>query len=491
MAEERGTGTIQVDWKPDRNQKLPLYSQIVGYFSEKIMQGDWISGDRLPPQRKLAKDFDVNRSTIVEAMNELLALGMVESGYGGGTRISNDTWSYLTRSRSLDWNDYTRAGGFHPNLPTVQRINHLEFEGNFTRLGTGELGASILPEEILKEALRRVTRRNLIINYPDQRGIFELRKAVSRKLSGCGIHVPPSCIFIVSGALQALQLISAAIVRDSSTIYMEAPSYIGSLNVFQSSGARLKEIPMDANGVMPWLIRSDGGKIERNSMLYVIPTFQNPTGINMPQFRRKEVLSYCQDHRIPIVEDDVFRELWLDSEAPSPIKAMDESGSVIYIGSMSKCLAPGLRIGWVVAPEAVVRRLSDVKMQMDYGVSTLAQQTAAELLESGLYDEGLSLVRERLRERREFVLEILERRFRALADWKRPEGGFFIWLRLKGKLSADRLFDEALKEKILITPGSIYNRKYGTCLRLNYAYLEKEEMADGMERLAVLLERLV
>lgn len=481
--------SIWINWMPDRASGVPLYSQIVSYFSGKISRGEWMSGQSIPSQRRLSELFGVNRSTIVEAMDELRAMGLIEGRFGGGTRIANDSWSSLIQVKSPNWKSYITAGGFRSNIPMVQIINRLEFEDGFTRMSTGELSPELVQSELAQKALSNLSNRKLFMNYPDPLGMPSLRRAVRAYLSRSGINVPTSCILIVSGALQALQLISSGIVQSRSTVYMEAPSYLKSLNIFQSAGATLTGVPMDKSGILPWMIPNqprDG----THSLLYTIPTYQNPTGIVMPESRRLEVLKYCSDQHMPIIEDDVFCDLWLDAPPPPPMKALDESGGVVYIGSLSKCFSPGLRLGWLVGPEPVVDRLADIKMQTDYGVSVLTQQVTEELLSSGLYYQGINSVREQLRKRRDLMLNLLGEFFGDLAEWNRPAGGFFIWVRLKNQVSAERVFNLALKEKLLVPPGSIYDPLYTSHMRLTYGYLSMDEMARSMRRLAEIVRSL-
>ena len=487
--DETRKDTVSIDWKPDRLSEIPIYGQIVSYFSEKISTGDWRGGQVLPSQRKLSQAFGVNRSTIVAAMDELAALGLVESGFGGGTRITDNSWSLLLQDKAPDWQSYIKAGVYRSNVPTVQMINRFEFEPGIVRLSTGELAPELMQRELTQKALSNLSCRELFMNYPDPLGMPGLRAALQAHLRQSGIDVPLSCILVVSGALQALQLISMGIVPSRSTLYLESPSYLGSLNIFQSVGAELRGVPMDAKGIQPWMIHpSQSGA--RRSLLYTIPTFQNPTGCVMPISRREEVLKYCRDNHLPLVEDDVFRDLWLDEPPPPPMKAMDQSGSVVYIGSLSKCFSPGLRLGWLVGPQSVVQRLADVKMQMDYGVSVLAQQAVEELLTSGLYYTGVNAIRLQLRSRRDLMLALLKRYFSELAEWNRPAGGFFIWVKLKNRVSAEQLFNRALRENLLLLPGSVYDMGYSSFIRLTYGYLSPEEMEAAMKRLAALLRAM-
>jgi len=241
-----------------------------------------------------------------------------------------------------------------------------------------------------------------------------------------------------------------------------------------SSGLRL--------GSLKKAIRS-----KETPFLYTIPTYHNPTGITMPVERRQALLELCRSERIPLVEDDIYRDLWLDAPPPPPIKALDRFGNVIYLGSMSKSLAPGLRIGWVIGSEAVIERLADIKMQTDYSSSSLSQWALAEWLESGLYDSHLDTVRQELRLRREAALEVLSRHFKELAVWERPAGGFYIWLRLNRKIPLQPLFDKALKRNVLLNPGYLYEEESSANLRISYAYASSDELESGLKILAELI----
>lgn len=175
---------VTIDWKPNRESKEPIYAQIVSYVSRRISSGDWGSGQTLPSQRKLSEIFGVNRSTIVEAMDELASLGLIESSYGGGTRIASGSWSLLMQDKAPDWQSYIRGGSFRPNVPTVQMVNHLEFEEGIIRMSTGELSPDLMQTGIAKQVLANLSvgDRDLFMNYPDPLGLPSLREALRRQL---------------------------------------------------------------------------------------------------------------------------------------------------------------------------------------------------------------------------------------------------------------------------------------------------------------------
>ncbi|WP_130862905.1 aminotransferase-like domain-containing protein [Bacilliculturomica massiliensis] len=478
---------LEIDWRPDRGSAAPVYQQIVDYVSRRISGGDWPVGSRLPSQRRLAQQFGVNRSTISAAMDELYSYGVLEGDRGRGTYVASNTWSLLMSSAPPDWGSYIRSGSFRANVPTIQLINKLEFERDVLRLGTGELAPDLFPREIMDEVFSRLPARIPSLNYLEPLGLAELREVLARRLCAQGIETSPSGILITSGSLQALQLISVCMLKPGSTVYTEAPSYVKSLQVFQSAGMRLSGLPMDSEGLVHWNIPQK----RESGLLYTIPTFHNPTGTVMSAQRREALLRFCQNTRLPIIEDNAYGELWFDEEPPRPIKTLDKNGVILYLGTVSKTIAPGLRIGWLAGPRSVTERLGDVKMQIDYGASSLSQWALAELLSGGLYDQYLASLRVKLKERRDLALRALDLYFKDLADWNIPQGSFYIWLRLKVSVPTDRLFQRAMEERILINPGSIYDYNKNNAVRLSYAYAAEDQLEDGIRRLAKAVRSLI
>ncbi len=485
LADNNTDKLVSINWQPNPEARKALHQQIVDYISAKVANGDWAVGNKLPPQRELAKIFGVNRSTIISAMETLKSYGIIDADYGGGTRIACNTWSLLMSSPP-DWNKYIASGPFKPNLPTIQLINKLEFDKKFIRLGTGELSPQLFPQDMLADIFKALPAKISSLNYLEARGLAELRESLVQRLAQKGIKAKPGNILITSGSLQALQLISVGMLRPGTQVYTEAPTYLKSLQVFQSAGISFTGVAMDKSGIVTWKI----GKVPNGSLLYTIPTYQNPTTVVMTAERRKEVFDFCSKHRLPILEDDAYGELYFEGDVPPlPIKALDDSGVVLYTGTISKTLAPGFRVGWLVGPESVVNRLADVKMQMDYGASSLSQWALTEIFNSGAYDEYLGKLRLQLKERRGIALEALEKNFSDIAAWDTPTGGLYIWLRVNSKISSDKLFQEALNKNILLNPGSVYDYKENKNIRLSFAYANKEDLAKGIATLGDIIKK--
>ena len=485
LADNNTDKLVSINWQPNPEARKALHQQIVDYISAKVANGDWAVGSKLPPQRELAKIFGVNRSTIISAMETLKSYGIIDADYGGGTRIACNTWSLLMSSPP-DWNKYIASGPFKPNLPTIQLINKLEFDKKFIRLGTGELSPQLFPQDMLADIFKALPAKISSLNYLEARGLAELRESLVQRLAQKGIKAKPGNILITSGSLQALQLISVGMLRSGTQVYTEAPTYLKSLQVFQSAGISFTGVAMDKSGIVTWKI----GKVPNGSLLYTIPTYQNPTTVVMTAERRKEVFDFCSKHRLPILEDDAYGELYFEGDVPPlPIKALDDSGVVLYTGTISKTLAPGFRVGWLVGPESVVNRLADVKMQMDYGASSLSQWALTEIFNSGAYDEYLGKLRLQLKERRGITLEALEKNFSDIAAWDTPTGGLYIWLRVNSKTTSNKLFQEALNKNILLNPGSVYDYKENKNIRLSFAYANKEDLAKGIATLGDIIKK--
>ncbi|MCU4666776.1 MocR-like pyridoxine biosynthesis transcription factor PdxR [Bacillus paralicheniformis] len=469
--------------------RAPKYKQIIQFIKEKIANGEWPIGTKIPSQRSLAKHFAVNRSTVITALEELIADGLIEGRMGKGTIVINNTWTLLAKHSTPDWDKYVAAGFQQPSRKSVQEINQSESNSTLIQLSKGELSNELFPLDIMKEMMEKVAHNMDAFGYEEPKGYLPLREALSSYLQTVGIHASPSSILIVSGALQALQLIAMGLLQSGSTVFLDQPSYLYSLHVFQSAGMRMAGLQMDEEGLMPESIKMTPNMRTR-AILYTNPCFQNPTGVLMSKKRREEILAFSEQQHLPIIEDDIYRELWIDAPPPAPMKAMDKNGRVLYIGSFSKTLSPGLRIGWIVGPEPVIERLSDIKMQTDYGSSSLSQRVAAEWLTSGLYQKHLENVREQLKIRRNFVLHVLKTELEGLAEWSVPAGGFFIWLKILPPVSMKTLYAKALSKGILFNSGVIYGQERGDYMRLSYAFASCEDLKKGITQLSGLIKML-
>ncbi|MBI9011719.1 MAG: PLP-dependent aminotransferase family protein [Clostridiales bacterium] len=478
-----------IEWQPDRSKNESIKHQIFKYFIERIASGDWLLGAKLPSERRLSEQLAVNRSTISTVLDELKAEGVLESRGSKGTFVVNNSWSVLSLSNRTNWEKYITNSVHMPNHKIIQKINHYEFKKGIIRLGTGELAPGLFPKDLTDEVMREVTKGLYSLNYVHPLGIQELRTMICNHLKKYSLDVNENQILITSGALQGLHLIALGLLEPGSTVFVEQPSYLKSLHVFQSTGMKLEGIPITEDCLDLENLRSKINKSKSN-LFYTIPSFNNPTSITMDQEKREALMELVNEYRIPVIEDDVYRELWIDKEPPMPLKSMDVNGNVLYMGSLSKSFSPGLRIGWLVGPSAVVERLGDIKMQIDYGSSSLSQYFALEWFRGGFNDVFQKRLRDILEKKRDFTLKVLENHFGDLCRWKRPKGGFYIWVELNNEIDMEVLFHEALKHNILINIGSIYDFKKNNAIRISYAYASEEEIEKGIEILSQLIRKI-
>lgn len=482
---------VQIEWHPDPAQAVPVYRQILEWMYGKMESGEWPAGTRLPSQREMARHFQVNRSTLNQALKPLLEAGVLQGRGSQGTVVASTAWS-LRLPVQPDWNRYMTAGYFRANQEVVQAINTLEFDDRLVRLGTGELDPRLFPQDAFRQTLRDVADAITSLGYVEPLGMPALRQALAGYARKRNSIVAPSSILITSGALQGLQFISAGLLRGGATVYVEDPTYVKSLQVFQSAHLRLCGLPMDDQGLSLEALEkhlrqsSDRG----NSVLYTIPTNHNPTGRTLSRRRRIQLLELCSRYDLPIIEDGAYEELTFDGTPPPSLKSLDPGGRVLYLGSVSKSLAPGLRIGWMIAPEPVVQRLGDVKMQIDYGASSLSQQVLARFLTSGRYEQYLDGLRCELQRRCQAACQSLSEVFADMADWQVPQGGFYIWLTFRSRLPMELLFRKAVSAGVLINPGDIYSSRHTQSLRLSYAHTTPEEFRQAVSQLAVVVRSL-
>lgn len=468
-------------------KKQPRYLQIVNVMRDRITSGEWSIGNKLPTQRELAEQFEVNRSTIVTAIEILKSERLLESKTGSGIYVINNHQSLLSSSTPPNWSNLSKWALHPPREDIVRIINEYEGREGIIQLSRGELGPDLFPHLEISECFKNNLSNFQGFDYGDGRGSEELRKALSHYLKKIGIHASPSNILIVSGALQALKLISLGVLQRNSTVFMESPSYIYSRYLFRSSGINLEAIPL-LKGMRELKEFFTQNVINKLSTLYLNPTFHNPTTRIMTADQRNFIIERSEYFSMPIIENDVLRDLWIDDPPPPSLKALDGHGNVLYVNSFSKTIAPGLRIGWVVGPSDVIHRLSDLRMQIDYGCSFLSQLVATELLTSGRYEKHLSNVRVQLRMKRDFLLSLLEEHFSKFATWSKPKGGLFVWLVFKRKVNTRKLFKRCIHEGILLNPGFIYNSREPS-LRFSFGYPTLEEMETGIITIRRILEQ--
>ncbi|MDT0003605.1 PLP-dependent aminotransferase family protein [Listeria cossartiae subsp. cayugensis] len=472
-------------WQLTRNSSLPIYLQIVDLIETKIMNGELLPEEKLPPERQLAELFGVNRSTVVRALDELTARAVIIRKQGSGTTVNAEKWG-LFAGQSTNWRHYLTQGGFTPAVPYIRQAGVMERVDaeRVIDAATGELPLEMTP----KMETPSLSWQSFIAEeqLEDEAGYRPLRETIQKQMKAAyGLESRPEQILITSGAQQALFLITQCLLKPGDAVAIESPSYFYSLSLFQSAGLRIFALPMDEDGVIISELRDLYHK-HRVKMVFVNPTFQNPTGLVMGTKRRKELVKICAHLQIPIVEDDPFSELAaLDSRIPAPLKQLD-TDNVLYIGSLSKIMGSTTRIGWLIGPTAVIERLALARQEMDFGLSIFPQVLANSVLNTAGYSSHLKQLHDVLEQRRDNLIEALDEIVPDELTFIKPQGGFHLWVKLPIEFRAIRDFDIFLANDLLVMPGFLFGVKE-TVIRMTYARLEKEDA----RRVAAIIKQIL
>jgi 2-aminoadipate transaminase len=363
------------------------------------------------------------------------------------------------------------------------------------------------PVEEIREAADTVLRQHgtAALQYGTTEGWVPLREAIARLMARYGIVVTIENIVVTASSQQALDLIGKVLINPGDRILTETPSYLGAIQAFTMYGADYVTVPMDDEGM-----RVDTLEVALRSgpkFMYMLPNFQNPSGVTLSLARRRALVELSDRYGIPLIEDDPYGQLRYEGEHLRPLVVLDAErdnthengryrGNVIYLSTFSKTLAPGLRLGWVVAPREVIQRLVQAKQGTDLHTSTFVQLVATEAIERGVLDRNVRRVREMYRGRRDVMLRALERAFPDPAigvSWTRPNGGLFLWMRLPEEIDAADLLRDAVEQSVAFVPGASFHPDGSgrNTLRLNFSHADPGRIEEGIARLgSVVLRRL-
>ena len=482
----------------DHDGALPVYRQIADGVVAAAADGRLAAGERLPPTRDLARQLGVNRQTVVAAYEHLASEGRVRSRSGKGTFLveaprpqpgeagastAGDAGWLTSFSRAVEGPNVAGLLAAHRTASAAEGIS---FAGSYP-------ARELMPVEAFASVLASTLREAgpLALSYGPTAGHLPLRAWLAERLTASGAEVDPDDVLITNGAQQAIELVFHTFLERGDTVVLEEPTYTGVLSVVGSIGARAVPVPVDGEGLRPDLL-AIALERHRPRLLYVQPTFHNPTTAVMGEARRREILALAARSRTMIVEDDWASGLAFGGTAPETLHALDRGRHVIYLNTFSKKLLPGLRIGWIAAPRPVTERLLRLKQIRDCGTSPLLQTALHAYLRDGGLERHLARVLPANRERRDAMLGALEQSFPPEAVWTRPEGGLFLWVALPRPLDGDALFRAAGERGVHYSQGKLFHSGAdgGHTLRLTYSAPTVEQIAAGVRVLGSLVEEL-
>jgi 2-aminoadipate transaminase len=378
-----------------------------------------------------------------------------------------------------------QASTIREMLKVTERPDVLSFAG-------GLPAPEAFPAEALARAHAEVLARDAAaaLQYGPTEGHGPLRAWVAERMTRRGMQARAEQVLITAGSQQGIDLVGKVLIDPGDAVVVEAPSYLAALQSFSAYEARFVTVGSDDEGMRVDELERVLER-ERPKLIYLVPTFQNPRGTSLSLARRMRIAELAREHGVTVLEDDPYAELRYRGAALPPIAGLDPQAPVIYLGTFSKTLAPGLRVGYAVADERTVRALTIAKQAADLHTGSLAQRVVAHMMGTFDYDAHLRALQALYGERLAAMLASLDRSMPAGATWTRPEGGLFVWVRLPHGLDAQSVFADALREKVAFVPGA----PFFACtperetLRLNFSNRPPELIAEGMARLGALLGR--
>ncbi len=484
--------------KLDRQGPEPLFRQLIARVVQLADEGSLRPGDRLPPSRRLAEDLGVHRSTVVRAYRELRALGYLEARPGGystvrrrarppathgveheGAESALDLQALLTPGARGAMRDLPFSVGPRDDPPAIIDLSRITADPR------------LAPVDDLRHHLQRAMGREggALLEYGSGLGHPPLRDFLATRMRAHGIAVGPDDVLVTHGAQQGLDLVLRMLVRPGHAVVVERPSYAKAHALLRLHGARAVEVAMGPEGMDLDALEGVLAK-ERPALVYTMPTFHNPTGITTSQAHRERLLGLCEVAGVPIVEDGFEDEMKYLGQAAMPIKSMDSRGVVIYLGTFSKVVFPGLRLGWLAPPPGFVAPLASLHRATSLAGTTLVQAAMARFCASGDFEAHLRRIHRVYRRRMRALLRGLHEHLPDAVDWHRPRGGFATLLRVRGcAVDEPSLVERLLAVGVRVEPGASYVSvpQADPHLRVSTAVEPEDRIAEACLRLGTVI----
>ena len=459
----------------------PLYRRLVTLLEGGIARGVVPAGLRLPPERDLAGALKISRATVVSAYRELEARGLVRAFVGRGTFVSATPDA---ASAPFAWRGKIAASALQATETTVRDLVRAAADPRLISVAAGVPALDCFPTEAFQRAMNRVlvTQADTAWRHGPTEGLQPFREALAHRFGGEAEH-----ILVLAGAQQGLDLLARCLIDAGDAVIIDRPGYLGAIQTFRNAGARL----------VGWdVARADVDELEelliryRPKLIYTNPTHQNPTGITLPIRTRREMLELAARYRVPIVEDDTYRDLAITGPAPPPsLFALDEAHAVVIrINTFSKMFAPGLRLGWISAVRPIVDQLALIKQQVDPHTQNLSQLVVCELLAQGVLDRHLSTLKSEHRRRRDAMVQALRQHVPAeRLRFSVPDGGMYLWCDLPPAIGARAVQDRARRDSVMVLTGDPFYVDRGGDHQLRICYTSQP--ADRAVPVAKVLAR--
>jgi GntR family transcriptional regulator/MocR family aminotransferase len=474
----------------DRATSLPRFLQIARTLAAEIQRGRLRQGERLPGSRRLATSLQVHRNTVLAAVAELVAEGWLETAPGRGTFVAcgivHPPGRPFSRRLGLRAEVPQQAPFPLPEPPAAYRP--LALPRGTLNLSHGAPDIRLVPVRAIGRAYRRALalRGADLLAYGDPEGHPALRAALASMLASTrGVAATPDDVLVTRGSQMALTLVARALVRPGDVVAVEELGYRPAWEAFRAAGAAVVPFPVDRDGIDVDALAKLASRA-RLRAAYVTPHHQYPTTVTLKAARRLALLALARDRKIAIVEDDYDHEFHFDGRPVLPLASADHAGLVVYIGTLSKILAPGLRIGYVVAPAAVLRSIAAIRSLLDMQGDLATEAAVATLVEDGELQRHVARVRRVYADRREVLAGSLERTFGDGVEFTLAAGGMALWVRLRMAVDVEAWARRSLRHGVSWYTGRRYafDGRPRPFARMSFAWLDERELREAVRRLA-------
>ena len=472
---------------------MKLYLELAENFADQIRSGVYAAGDKLPSVRSLSKQRSVSVSTVLSAYNALEDMGMIEVRPKSGYYVRS-----IARSQDLDLPKIRQQTASPKMVSSSQMVMDVMRESCLE--GYVSLGAAIPASDFpilseLKKVFSRLVRGQqfLGIGYDSTKGDASLRQQIAKHSLESGVLVSAEEVVVTAGCQGAIGLCLRALCQPGDIVAVESPAYYGLLQLIESSGLKVLEIPSDpVNGLSIDALRLAMEQWPIKAVL-TVSSFSNPMGALIPEPQKKQLVELANQYDVPIIEDDIYGDLHFTAHRPKSVKAYDTQGRVLLCSSASKILEPQLGLGWVL-PGRYLEAIEYERFLNNTGLFRLPQAALSQVLGKASFSRHLRLARETYRHRRDSFADLVAEYFPQGTRISQPQGGFVSWLQLPGKADATELYVQAKRAGVIVAPGAIFSSnpdKYRHFIRLTYANEWTPERQQAVKILGSLAHTLV
>lgn len=473
------------------NEQDHIYLQVADGLEKMIGEEILKIGDKLPSIRMLSEEYGISMGTAFQAYYHLEGKGLIEARPKSGYYVRFNLRRMPGLPRIAEPEPATSEVSVREMITTV--FNNISSD-DLINFSVAAPPTSLLPAAKLNKSLVHAMRasRHHGIQYEHIQGNRELRRQLAKQAFSWGGKFTEEEVVVTAGCMEALVMCLKTVTRPGDTVAIENPTYFGIFQVVELLGLKVLEIPTDPQtGVDPDHLAALMDKFPLKACVFV-PNFSNPLGSCMPDEKKQALVELITRRQIPLIEDDIYGELYFGRYRPKTCKSFDKEGWVLHCSSLSKSLAPGYRIGWIL-PGRFTEEVVRMKLMHTVTGTTITQQAIAHFLSIGRYEYHLKKLRKALHTQCLRYLQGIMYYFPENTKVSRPQGGFVIWVELDKKLNAYHLYQEALKHQISVAPGQLFSARgqFGNCLRISYARPWDDEVEEGLKTLGKLIKKMI